>query len=65
MQGPSGAIGPVSPTQVEHLSTISTNPLITAALSSSALAVNVSNQGIFVPFKPQRDMSIAILEWVC
>jgi hypothetical protein len=63
--GPAGAVGPSSPTQVEHLSTISTNPLITAALASSALTVSVANQGIFVPFKPQRDMSIADLEWVC
>lgn len=63
-KGAPGATGPASPTQVEHLSTISTNPLVTAALANAVATLNAANQGIFVPFKAQRDMLISILEWV-
>lgn len=62
--GPAGPVGPSSPTLVDHLSTLGTNPLLTM-LGSSSVTQNSANQAILVPFKPQRAMSIAIVQWVC
>lgn len=62
--GSQGPTGPASPTMVDHLSTLGTNPMLTM-LGSASVTLNSANQGILVPFKPQRNMSIGILQWVC
>lgn len=62
--GPAGPTGPSSPTQVDHLSTFGTNPILTMVANNTNLGLTVANQGILMPIKPQRDMSITLLEWI-
>jgi len=62
--GPAGPAGSGDPSAVPHMSTIGTDPLLTA-LAGGSVTMLGANQAILVPVKPSTDISVAFLEWVC